>query len=88
MPVGLSSEEEPSSSWINISYPFSALLNSSGVMHCLLVSCAVSVICNSSDLVLPFEGWCFPSSNLVDVDSSVLVNSSVLGITLVIEWAR
>jgi len=87
-PVRFSSEDEPSSVWINVSNPFGTLLNSSGVGHLLHVRKAVSMICNSLNLILPFEGWWFPVDDSVDVNSGVSVNSSVLGITLVIEWAR
>jgi hypothetical protein len=77
MPVGLSSEEEPSSGWINISYPFSTLSNSSGMSNSPLVMNAVSVIGNSLVVRLPIEGWCCPLDHLVDVDSGVSVNSSM-----------
>jgi hypothetical protein len=87
MPVRLSSEEEVSSIWFNILYPFGALFNSSGVVHCSLVTCAVSVICNSLDFVLPIELWCNPLDDLVDVDSGVLVLSSVCSGASVVEWA-
>jgi len=87
MPVGLSFEEEPSSGWINISYPFSTLSNSSGMSHSPFVMNAVSVIGNSLVVILPFEGWCCPLEYLVDVDSGSFINSSVLSSTLVVEWA-
>jgi hypothetical protein len=88
MPVGLFSEEEESSVWINVSNPLSACSDISEDVESSLVSCAVSVSSYSDVPFLPNVGWCSPVQDVIDVDSGVgICLCSVGWVTLIGVWA-